>query len=452
MVAFKAEAPGAFGVGCAEEGEEVFVGVAAAGGVFFLDAEDIVEAHDGAGLDGALGGESGSDHGVGEVALGSGEFEEADAAAGAVVAFGYIFGGNEMEEEALFVFELEDGLGALIVIEGSEEGVGGGGQLILNGEAHEGGSDQSEAEGGQGDTKERVSHDESLSERKVAAFLLSSEEILRAEVGVGVDGGTGEADFVVDVRGGGATGAAAPGDEFAAGDPLAGDDIEAGEVAVVSFEAIAVIEHEKAAIAAIGVGEFDLAAGGGEHGGADGDRDIDAGVEGAEAAEGVEALAEEASEAALDGPEAGLGLEWDAGANGAGDLEGVTVAGGEIGVAEVVVILDGVVEGGGEAGFEAEGFVGFEFAFEAVGDADFGGEDLEGGQLLFAGVVFFFEAEVALADGIDFSAQGVVVADFPEHAGVGSSNTDETDSAKESKSQDPVQNAVGDMNSPQPAV
>jgi len=272
------------------------------------------------------------------------------------------------------------------------------------------------------------------------------------EVRVGVDGRAGHADFVVEMRGGGAACLTGPGDDLAASDALAGEDIEVGEVAVVGFHSIAMVDDEKATIAGVDVGEFDLAAGSGNHRGPDGDGDVDAGVEAAMAIERIEALAVEAGEAALDRPEAGLIFEEIARTNRAGSVERVAEGGGESGVAEEVIVFDGIVEGGGELGFDAEGLFGFEFAFDSVGDSDFAGEDLEGGELLFAGVVFLLESQVAFADGINLLAQRVVIIDLPEHSGVGSGDTGEANGTEQGECQDAVQDTVRDVNTPKAAV
>ena len=143
------------------------------------------------------------------------------------------------------------------------------------------------------------------------------------QVGVRIDRGARHAHFIVNVRGGGAASFARPGDDFSTGNSLAGDHVVVGEVAIVGLNPIAVIEDDQAPVPLVGIGKFHLAASSRENRGADGYRDIDSGMKAAVAVEGVEALAEETGQVALDGPEAGPVFEHVAGANGAGGVEGI---------------------------------------------------------------------------------------------------------------------------------
>lgn len=191
------------------------------------------------------------------------------------------------------------------------------------------------------------------------------------EVGIGVDRGAREANFVVEVRRGGSACFARPGDDFTAGDALARDHIEAREVTVVGLHSVAVVDDYETAIASVGIAELDLATGCGNDRSASGNGNVDAGVEGAVTAKGVEALAIKTGEAALDRPEAGLVFKEIAGTNGTRCVEGIAEGGGEGSVAQEVVVFNRVLKGGGKLGFEAERFLGFELALDAVGDGDF---------------------------------------------------------------------------------
>ena len=72
-----------------------------------------------------------------------------------------------------------------------------------------------------------------------------------AQIFVGVDRGVVDADFVVEVRACGATGAAYVADDLAAGDRLARHYVEAGHVGVHGCDAVAVVEDDFLAVAVL---------------------------------------------------------------------------------------------------------------------------------------------------------------------------------------------------------
>ena len=125
------------------------------------------------------------------------------------------------------------------------------------------------------------------------------------EIFVGVYGDVVDADFVVEMGAGGASALANVADGVAAVDVLSGGDGEAGQVAVAGGDAVAVIEHDGASVAAEEVGEGDGTVGRRDHGRAYVGGDIDAGVEGAFSVKRIDALAERAGDLAFDGPEIG---------------------------------------------------------------------------------------------------------------------------------------------------
>ena len=127
----------------------------------------------------------------------------------------------------------------------------------------------------------------------------------QAKIFVGVYGDVVDADFVVEMGAGGASALAYVADGVAAMDVLPGGDGEAREVAVASGDAVAVVEHDGASVAAEEVGEGDGAIGRRDHGRAYVGGDIDAGVEGAFSVKGIDAFAERAGDLAFDGPEIG---------------------------------------------------------------------------------------------------------------------------------------------------
>src|SRR6202035_4782869 len=116
------------------------------------------------------------------------------------------------------------------------------------------------------------------------------------DVGEGVDGGAVEADFVVEVRAGGAAGAADAADRVAAVDALAGADVDLGEVAVAGGDAEAVREVDRLAVAAGRGGEHHQAVGGGEDGLAGGGGDVDPLVDAGTVGHGIAAGAEAAGQ------------------------------------------------------------------------------------------------------------------------------------------------------------
>src|ERR1700677_3284018 len=114
-----------------------------------------------------------------------------------------------------------------------------------------------------------------------------------------------DADFVVEMGAGGASALPNVADGIATVDVLSGGDSEAGKMAVAGGDAVAVVEHDGAPVAAEEVSEGDGAVGGGNYGRTYVGGDIDPGVEGAFSVEGIDALAERAGDLAFDGPEIG---------------------------------------------------------------------------------------------------------------------------------------------------
>ena len=86
-------------------------------------------------------------------------------------------------------------------------------------------------------------------------------------------------------------------------DVLSGGNGEAGKVAVAGGDAVAVVDHDGASVAALKVGESNEAVGRSDHGRADTRGNIDAGMEGAFSVKRIDALAEGAGDLAFDRPE-----------------------------------------------------------------------------------------------------------------------------------------------------
>src|SRR5262249_30544393 len=121
-------------------------------------------------------------------------------------------------------------------------------------------------------------------------------------VAPGVDWGVVHADFVVDVRAGGAAADSGVADHFAALDARAGDGGDRREVRVAGGGAESVGDDEQAAVAGVVLRDGDDAIGGGVHRSAVVGSDVDAGVERAFTGERVEALAEGVGDMPEDGP------------------------------------------------------------------------------------------------------------------------------------------------------
>ena len=126
-----------------------------------------------------------------------------------------------------------------------------------------------------------------------------------AKVFIGIDRSVVDADFVVEVRAGGAAAEADIADGVAAMHVLAGGDGEAGKMAVARRDAVSVIHHDGLAVSAHEIGEGDYAVGGRDDWMAIVAADIYAAVKCAFTVEGIDALAEAASNLAFDRPEIG---------------------------------------------------------------------------------------------------------------------------------------------------
>jgi len=124
---------------------------------------------------------------------------------------------------------------------------------------------------------------------------------------VGVDRDVADADFVVQVRSSNPSAMTNIADNLAANDGLAGDDREAGEVAVAAFEAMAVVEHNLATIAVDHARYADGSIAGRANGRAIRCRDVETLVEFALTSpkNGVNPLPEAAADRSHDRPEGG---------------------------------------------------------------------------------------------------------------------------------------------------
>src|SRR3954469_10580234 len=111
-----------------------------------------------------------------------------------------------------------------------------------------------------------------------------------------IDGVAIDAGFVVQMRTCGAAGRTDGADYLTDFDDLADLDIDLGEMAVAGRQAIAVINLDHAAIAALPARRYDLAAGRRAHGVAGGGTEIEPGVHRRPAQEGIAAYAEAGGE------------------------------------------------------------------------------------------------------------------------------------------------------------
>src|SRR5947209_4130185 len=116
---------------------------------------------------------------------------------------------------------------------------------------------------------------------------------------VGIHRSVVDAHFVVQVRTGRASAEADVADGVAAVDVLPGGDGEAGKMAVAGGDAVSVVNHDGATVAAQKISESNCAVSRSDHGRADTGGDIDTGVERAFSIERIDALAEGAGDLAF---------------------------------------------------------------------------------------------------------------------------------------------------------
>src|SRR5690606_26765134 len=112
------------------------------------------------------------------------------------------------------------------------------------------------------------------------------------EEGRGVDGHVLPAHLEVQMRSGRSAGGADPSDRRPALDRLSGLDEEGGEVGIAAAQPATVIDLDQIAVACSAAGEDNLATAGAEHRRAARRREVDAGMEGFGAGEGIAAVAE----------------------------------------------------------------------------------------------------------------------------------------------------------------
>ena len=118
VMAFKAHAPGLGLARLTEQREEVLIRIAATGGVFFLNAEDVVEAHDVDGLRIAALAQGRTQQGVHQMTLGSRHLGDGEAQPAALGGGEEVLGGNVVPEREFRVIGLrqfDDRFGLLLV-------------------------------------------------------------------------------------------------------------------------------------------------------------------------------------------------------------------------------------------------------------------------------------------------------------------------------------------------
>ena len=126
-----------------------------------------------------------------------------------------------------------------------------------------------------------------------------------AKVFIRIDRSIVDADFVVKMRAGGASAETDITDRVAAMNMLPRRDREAGEMAVASRDAVAMIHHDGLTVSAKEVGESDYAIGGGDDGMTVGAANIHAAVKRAFSVEGIDPLPKAAGDLAIDRPQVG---------------------------------------------------------------------------------------------------------------------------------------------------
>lgn len=241
-----------------------------------------------------------------------------------------------------------------------------------------------------------------------------------AEVAPGVDGRVVDADFVVEVRAGGAAALTFVADDVAALDFGAGFDVEAGEMGVPGGDARAVVDDDNAAVAWADISFFDDAVAGGADFVTKMGSNVEAGVEGAFTAERVEAFTKVTGDAARNWPERGDdGNAGQLARRQEPDSGGGCGHGGDV-VLKIAEFVDGTLEvdvglGGGVG--EAEG--GLAETGDPVGHGDFASQGLQRVEALVRVFYFGLQLLVLLLEAVLLVAKGVVAAGLPKHSGVG---------------------------------
>ena len=240
-----------------------------------------------------------------------------------------------------------------------------------------------------------------------------------AEVFVGIDRSVVDANFVVEVRSGGASAEANVADGVAAMNLLAGCDRETGKVAVAGGDAVAMIHHDELAVSAEEVRESDYAIGGRDDRVAVGAADIHAAVKRALAVERIDALPKAGGDLAIDRPKVGSGV-------GAVLVRG----GGVAGHAQADANRGGAGEGGSAQRaqlIERRSDIGIlnlllrgcnqgRLRFQSVKRGNLTGNRTQRSDLHVALFGHFFQPRIAIFELLFFGAQFVVVGNLEQHA------------------------------------
>ena len=160
------------------------------------------------------------------------------------------------------------------------------------------------------------------------------------------------------------------------------------------------------------------------------------------ARERVDAHAVGTGQIALDWPETGSGIGLKA-------ARVVTLHGQQIGIAQIVVVLQAFGESRHQFALRGEIRGAFQLLLDPIRHGDFLSVQLKAGKLIVLLVDHLLQILVAGAETIGFLAQRVVLGDLPGHSGVAGHETECGETTQESKSQNGVDGLVGNMNAPQ---
>ncbi len=83
---------------------------------------------------------------------------------------------------------------------------------------------------------------------------------------------------------------------------------------------------------------------------------------------------------------------------------------------------------------------------------DLAGHDLERRKLFLFLIVFALESLVLVAEGVDFTAEGIIVGNLPGHPEIAGDHAEQRNRTEKCKYDNYIQRMMGDMNAPQPPM
>src|ERR1017187_2609599 len=270
-----------------------------------------------------------------------------------------------------------------------------------------------------------------LLERQI--FWRLAENTGIGQIPVGIHRSAAKVHFVVQVRGGGASGAADQSDDLGAAHFLPGVNQNLGQVRVIGLQAAAVVDNHQSPIAAgHHLGLHHDAIRGGADDAAGGRGEIDALMERTFSGERIGAAAEGTYQPAFDRPETGRRFERAEAARAAVRESQF------VGIDEVIEFLQTFGDGGDHLAFGGNVRRPLQFLLDAVGHGDFPGVELQAGHLHVGLADHFLQILVTRPHAVGFLFEGVVVGHFPGHAGVAGDETECGKTTEDSQSENRI--------------